>query len=53
MGGEAAAGGEKEEEDIVYTYKPPESKLWISGGSEPNVECEIVQDNRPKVSGIK
>nr|XP_039270172.1 dynein intermediate chain 3, axonemal-like [Styela clava] len=42
----------EEEEEIVYTYKPPEAKEWISLGSQVEVECEIVQDTRPKLKFI-
>lgn len=47
-GDEAEAEGEKEEE-IIYTYIPPESKEWVSQGSEKEIKEENVVENRRRI----
>ncbi|CAC5422765.1 WD repeat-containing protein 63 [Mytilus coruscus] len=43
-----AEGGEAEEE-IIYTYTPPESKEWVSLGSEKEIKEENVVENRRRI----
>ena len=47
-GGEGAA--EEEEDDTVYQYIPPESKEWVSQGSEKEISEQSVVESRRKVS---
>lgn len=46
--GEEGEDGEAEEE-VVYTYTPPEAKEWKSLGSEKAIKEENVQETRGKV----
>ncbi|KAL5022553.1 hypothetical protein ScPMuIL_001708 [Solemya velum] len=46
--GEEGAAAE-EEEDIVYTYIPPQAKEWVSHGSEKEISEEDVSETRPKI----
>ncbi|XP_072024061.1 dynein axonemal intermediate chain 3-like isoform X2 [Amphiura filiformis] len=49
-GGEGGGGVEEEEEDIIYTYVPPEPKEWVSLGSEVEIEDEAVTESRQKLT---
>lgn len=44
-GGEGAG----QEEEIVYTYIPPEPKDWVSLGSEKEIKEESVTENRRRI----
>ncbi|XP_028667360.1 dynein axonemal intermediate chain 3 [Erpetoichthys calabaricus] len=44
-----ASTQEEEEEAQEAPYKPPESKLWISLGSEVEIEDESIKDHRQKI----
>ncbi|CAK8676252.1 unnamed protein product [Clavelina lepadiformis] len=46
----AEVGATAAEEEKVYVYKPPETKEWISQGSNVEVEDELVLDSRPKIN---
>ncbi|KAG2461605.1 WDR63 protein, partial [Polypterus senegalus] len=48
-----ASTQEEEEEAQEAPYKPPESKIWISLGSEVEIEDESVKDHRQKISRIR
>lgn len=37
------------EEDVVYTYIPPEAKAWVSQGSEKEIKEEDVSETRRRV----
>ena len=39
----------EEEEEVVYSYIPPEPKEWVSQGSEKEIAEENVVDKRGKV----
>lgn len=48
-GDEADAEGGEAEEEIIYTYIPPEPKEWVSQGSEKEIKEENVVENRRRV----
>lgn len=48
-GGEGEEGAEPEEDTTVYTYVPPESKPWVSHGSEKEILEESVIEMRRRV----
>lgn len=45
-------GGASPVEEIVYKYTPPESKEWVSLGSDKEIKEESVVDSRRRV-GMK
>lgn len=47
--GEAGEDGEEEEDDTVYQYVPPESKEWVSQGSEKEIHASTVVEARKKL----
>lgn len=48
-GAEGEEGVETEEDTTVYTYVPPESKEWVSQGSEKEILEESVVQMRRRV----
>ena len=38
---------------MIYKYVPPVSKLWVSQGSEKEIDAAAVKDTRQRVSGMR
>ncbi|XP_033738311.1 WD repeat-containing protein 63-like isoform X3 [Pecten maximus] len=47
--GEGGEAGAAKEEEVVYKYIPPESKDWVSLGSEKEIKEENVVENRRRI----